>query len=154
MTTIPTHLQCPHCGKAIRTYRNPFPTVDVIVRYEGGIVLIERINPPYGWAIPGGFMEYGETAENGAFREIKEETGLDLENMKLFTVRSDPERDARFHTVTIVYTADGVGELRAGDDAKLARVFSLDELPQVIAFDHREVLLEYKAALESNLEAP
>lgn len=153
MTNIPTHLQCPHCGKAIRTYRNPFPTVDVILRYKGGIVLIERGNPPYGWAIPGGFMEYGETAEDGAAREIQEETGLTLKNLKLFTVRSAPDRDPRFHTVTVVFTADGVGELAAGDDAKSAEVFQLDELPQVIAFDHRDVLLEYQAAAKKSVKA-
>ena len=140
MANLPTHLVCPHCGKEITRYRNPFPTVDVIIRYNGGVVMIERGNPPYGWAIPGGFMEYGESAEEGAAREMKEETGLDLENLTLFTVRSKPDRDPRFHTVTIVYTADGVGDLKAGDDAANARVVSLDALPDVIAFDHREVL--------------
>lgn len=140
MANLPTHLVCPHCGKEIEKYRNPFPTVDVIIRYSGGVVLIERKNPPYGWAIPGGFMEYGESAEDGARREMMEETGLELKNLALFTVRSDPDRDPRFHTVTVVFTADGEGDLQAGDDAANAHVFPLDDLPEKMAFDHREVL--------------
>jgi len=143
MANLPTHLVCPHCGKEITRYRNPFPTVDVIVRYKQGIVLVDRKNPPFGWAIPGGFMEYGESAENTAHRELEEETGLQLVNLELLTVRSDPGRDPRFHTVTVVYTADGQGTLAAGDDAAHAEVFSLDRLPAEIAFDHRDVLALY-----------
>ncbi len=143
MANLPTHLVCPHCGKEITRFRNPFPTVDVLIRYRGGVVLIERKNPPPGWAIPGGFMEYGESAEDGARREMKEETGLDLQNLALFTVRSNPGRDPRFHTVTVVFTADGAGELNAGDDAERAKVYALDDLPDQIAFDHREVLELY-----------
>lgn len=143
MANVPTHLSCPNCGYEIKQYRNPFPTVDVIIRYGGGVVMIERKNPPRGWAIPGGFLDYGESAEEGARREMREETGLELENMELFTVRSAPDRDPRFHTVTVVFTADGVGELEAGDDAGDARVVQLEDLPEVIAFDHRSVLEEY-----------
>jgi len=128
----------------IRKYKNPFPTVDVIIRYKNGIVLINRKNPPYGWAIPGGFMEYGESAEFCGKREMEEETNLSLEELELFTVRSQPDRDPRFHTVTVVYTANGIGELKAGDDAADAKVFALDDLPEEIAFDHREVLMLYK----------
>ncbi|MFH0883810.1 MAG: NUDIX hydrolase [bacterium] len=149
MANLPTHLVCPHCGKEITRYRNPFPTVDVIVRYKGGVVLIERKNPPFGWAIPGGFMEYGESAEDGAARELNEETGLDLRDLTLFTVRSKPGRDPRFHTVTVVFTAEGIGELKAGDDASNARIFSLDSLPDPIAFDHREVLELYRQSLQA-----
>ncbi|HEB84237.1 MAG TPA: NUDIX hydrolase [Bacteroidetes bacterium] len=144
MANVPTHLVCPHCGNEIRRYRNPFPTVDVIIRYKRGIVLIERKNPPPGWAIPGGFIDYGESAEEAAAREMREETGLELEGLRLFTVRSDPDRDPRFHTVTIVFTARGAGRLHAGDDAARARVFPLDRLPETIAFDHREVLELYR----------
>ena len=147
MANLPTHLVCPHCGKEIEKYRNPFPTVDVIIHYQGGVVLIERKNPPYGWAIPGGFMEYGESAEDGARREMQEETGLELEQLALFTVRSEPDRDSRFHTVTVVYTADGVGTMQAGDDAANAQVFTLDSLPDTMAFDHREVLELYRDSL-------
>lgn len=143
MANLPTHLVCPNCGQEIEKYRNPFPTVDVLIRYKGGLVLIERGIPPYGWAIPGGFMEYGESAESCARREMMEETGLELENLKLFTVRSEPDRDPRFHTVTVVYTADGVGTLQAGDDAANARVFQTGELPDTMAFDHRDVVTLY-----------
>ncbi len=151
MANIPTHLVCPHCGEEIRKYRNPLPTVDVIVRFRGGIVLIERRNPPSGWAIPGGFIDYGESAETAAYRETKEETGLDLKNLELFTVRSEPGRDPRFHTVTVVFTAEGSGELKAGDDATDARVFTPGSLPETMAFDHREVLDSFLASFGPDL---
>ncbi|MCB2198361.1 NUDIX hydrolase [bacterium] len=147
MANLPTHLVCPHCGQEIEKYRNPFPTVDVLIRYRGGIVLIERGNPPHGWAIPGGFMEYGESAETCARREMMEETGLELDNLELFTVRSEPDRDPRFHTVTIVFTADGLGELQAGDDADNARVFTPDNVPEQMAFDHGDVLTLYNSSV-------
>jgi ADP-ribose pyrophosphatase YjhB (NUDIX family) len=139
---------CPHCGEEIAVgekYRNPFPTVDVIMHYQGGVVLIERGNPPYGWAIPGGFVEYGESAETTAVREMEEETALSLQTLTLYTVRSDPERDPRFHTLTVVFAALGEGAMTAGDDAANARVFPWDKLPDQIAFDHRDVLESYKA---------
>lgn len=143
MSNLPTHLTCPVCGNEVLKYNNPFPTVDVLISYQGGVVLIERNNPPAGWAIPGGFIEYGESAEETAVREMREETNLELENLQLFTVRSAPHRDPRFHTVTVVFTAEGVGELKAGDDAGDARVYTRDSLPDTIAFDHREVLQLY-----------
>jgi len=148
MSNLPTHLSCPKCGADVLKYNNPFPTVDVLVHYNGGIVLIERKNPPSGWAIPGGFMEYGESAETGAIREIKEETNLEVKNLRLFTVRSEPDRDPRFHTVTIVFTADGIGELKAGDDAGDAKVFTRENLPEEIAFDHRDVIELFFASIE------
>jgi 8-oxo-dGTP diphosphatase len=123
--------------------RNPIPTVDIIIQYEGGIVLIERANPPYGWALPGGFIDYGESAEAAAAREAKEETSLTLEGMRQFHVYSDPRRDCRMHTITIVFTAGGSGELRAADDAKRARVFLPAELPDEMAFDHRSIVEDY-----------
>lgn len=146
MANIPTHLLCPNCGHKVRKYKNPFPTVDVLIRYRGGIVLIERGNEPFGWAIPGGFMEYGESAETAAAREMMEETSLKLENLQFFTVRSQPDRDPRFHTITVVFTADGKGELRAGDDAVNAQVVNANTLPETIAFDHREVIESYFAS--------
>ncbi|MDP8205960.1 MAG: NUDIX hydrolase [Candidatus Electryonea clarkiae] len=124
-------------------YLNPFPTVDVIIRYESGVVLIKRKNPPYGWAIPGGFVNYNESTETTAVREMREETGLELKNLELFTVRSNPARDPRFHTITVIYTADGIGEIVAGDDAAEAHVFHFDKLPEKMAFDHRDILDEY-----------
>ena len=123
----------------------PYLTVDGIVAYDGGIVLIERTNPPLGWALPGGFVDYGETVETAVVREIKEETNLEFTDVELLCVSSDPKRDARFHTVSVVYYGKGSGELRAGDDACGAKVFPLDALPEGIAFDHRELIRRYIA---------
>lgn len=106
-------------------------------------MLVERKYPPPGWAIPGGMVEIGETVEQAVRREMKEETNLELENLELFGVYSDPSRDPRFHVVSIVYTADGVGELREGDDAKIARVFKLDALPEEMPFDHPIIIADY-----------
>src|SRR5271157_2218056 len=116
--------------------RNPLPTVDIIIKWQDGVVLIKRKNPPYGWAIPGGFVDYGESLEAAAVREAKEETGLDVRLVRQFHTYSAPERDARFHTISTVYIADGDGELKAGDDAKEAGIFDKNTLPENIAFDH------------------
>ncbi len=106
-------------------------------------MLIERKYPPEGWALPGGFVEVGETVEHAVQREMKEETGLDLNNLEQFRVYSDPKRDPRVHTVSVVFTADGKGVLRGGSDARIARVFKLDELPKEIPFDHRKIIEDY-----------
>ena len=127
----------------MKTYRNPVPTVDVIIEYEGGVVLILRKNPPPGWALPGGFVDYGETVEAAAVREAKEETNLDLEGLTMFSVYSDPARDPRQHTITTVFVAQGHGQLIGGDDASKAQVFSLDSLPE-LAFDHGRILTDYQ----------
>ncbi len=124
-------------------HKNPLPTVDIIIETGGGIVLIKRKNPPYGWALPGGFVEYGESLEEAAKREAKEETGLDVELVRQFHTYSDPERDERFHTITTVYIARAEGTPRAADDAKEAAVFTRDNLPEEMAFDHREILQDY-----------
>jgi len=124
-------------------YRNPFPTVDIIIEVEGGIVLIERKNPPHGWAIPGGFVDYGETVEAAAVREAKEETGLAVTLTHLLGVYSDPSRDPRHHTISTVFTATAVGQPVADDDAADAGVFTQDTLPRDIAFDHRKILEDY-----------
>lgn len=121
----------------------PYVTVDGIVEYQDGIVLIERSNPPLGYALPGGFVDYGESVETAVVREIKEETNLELFDFELLKVSSEPDRDPRFHTVSIVYFGKGKGELCAGDDAAQAHVFSLDKLPEKMAFDHRELIEEY-----------
>ena len=123
--------------------RNPFPTVDIIIEVEGGIVLIERKNPPHGWAIPGGFVDYGETVEAAAIREAKEETGLDVELTVLLGVYSDPSRDPRHHTISTVFVASATGQPVADDDAADAGVFTEDTLPADIAFDHRGILADY-----------
>lgn len=124
-------------------FRNPFPTVDIIIEVEGGIVLIERKNPPHGWAIPGGFVDYGETVEAAAVREAKEETGLDVRLTGLLGVYSDPSRDPRRHTISTVFVASATGRPVADDDAADAGVFTEDTLPDDIAFDHREILEDY-----------
>lgn len=125
--------------------RNPFPTVDVIVeRVDGRIVLIERANPPLGWALPGGFIDAGESAEDAARREIREECGIDVLLTDLLGVYSRPDRDPRFPTLSVVYVGRSRDALRAGDDAKNAREFSLTELPADLAFDHAAILRDYR----------
>lgn len=122
---------------------NPIPTVDIIIEFQGGVILIKRKSPPEGWALPGGFVDYGETLESAALREAKEETGLDIELIKQFHTYSDPGRDARHHTITTVYIAKAYGSPIAGDDAKEAGIFKKEALPEQIAFDHREILNDY-----------
>ncbi len=121
-------------------YRNPFPTVDCIIKYRNGVVLIERKNEPFGWALPGGFVNYGESVEDAVRREVKEETNLDLKNLKQFHVYSDPRRDQRQHNISVVFTANGVGELKANDDAKSVAVFIS---PKCLCFDHNKILQDF-----------
>ncbi len=122
--------------------RNPYPTVDIIIEVGDKIVLVERKNPPYGWALPGGFVEYGESYEEAAVREAKEETGLDVELLCQMHLYSSPERDPRFHTATLVFIAKAQGSPQGGDDAKRAELFSLHDLPP-LAFDHGKILSHY-----------
>ncbi len=122
----------------------PGLTVDIIIELdEGGFVLIERRNPPHGWAIPGGFVERGETVENAAIREAREETGLDVEILRQFHVYSDPERDPRSHTVAVVFIARASGRPMAASDAAGARICTADDLPEPIVFDHARILGDY-----------
>ena len=123
--------------------RNPLLTVDIIIEIAGSIVLIERKNNPHGWAIPGGFVDYGESIESAAVREAKEETSLDVVLTEQFYTYSDPRRDARHHTVSTVFIATAKGEPRGADDAKVARSFRADRLPQPIVFDHEQILRDY-----------
>jgi 8-oxo-dGTP diphosphatase len=123
--------------------RNPFLTVDAIIEVDGGIVLIKRKNPPPGWAIPGGFVDYGETLEDAVVREAKEETGLDIRLVRQLHTYSDPGRDPRHHTVSTIFIATASGTPVAGDDAKEAGIFTRDSLPGEIAFDHRQILEDY-----------
>ena len=129
--------------KNSRSRKGPLLTVDLIIELNEGIVLIKRKNPPEGWALPGGFVEYGETLEYAAIREAKEETGLDVKLMRQFHLYSDPERDPRHHTVTTVFLAQAAGKAVAGDDAKEVGAFQRDNLPVRIAFDHRDILNDY-----------
>ena len=132
-------------------FRNPFPTVDIIIEIGGGIVLIERKNPPHGWAIPGGFVDYGESAEGAAVREAKEETSLDVTLTEQLFTYSDPSRDPRHHTVSIVFIATAQGVPRGADDAKVARVFREHELPTPLVFDHPRILRDYFQFRKSGL---
>ena len=113
------------------------------------IVLIERANPPFGWAIPGGFVDVGEIVEYAAVREAKEEVCLDISLIALLGIYSDPSRDNRGHTVTAVYVAEASGTPKAADDAKNCQFFNLDALPEPLAFDHAQVLADYKMYRET-----
>lgn len=129
------------------TYRNPAPTVDIIIelvdRPHRPILLIERHNEPYGWALPGGFVDYGESVETAACREAKEEIGLDVSLVGQFCVYSAPNRDPRKHTLSVVFLATATGEPGAGDDAKDVGVFNPWEIPTDLCFDHDRILQDY-----------
>lgn len=128
-------------------YRNPAPTVDIIIELidQPGrpIVLIERQNEPYGWAIPGGFVDYGESLESAAVREAEEEVSLKVELVEQFYVYSDPNRDARQHTIAIAFIATAIGQPKAADDAKSIGIFNQWDLPNNLCFDHDRILKDY-----------
>ncbi len=127
----------------------PLLTVDAVIAKDGGFVLIRRKNEPFKgcWALPGGFVERGETVEDATRREAREETGLDIELLALLGVYSDPKRDPRGHTVSVVYIAKPVGgELQAADDAAEAGIFRPEDDPD-LAFDHAVILNDAMDAL-------
>lgn len=127
-------------------HKNPLPTVDIIIETEpGGIVLIRRKNPPHGWALPGGFVGYGESLETAAIREAKEETSLEVALVHQLHTYSDPSRDPRHHTITTVYVGKALGRPTAADDAVEAVVVDENNLPFDIVFDHREIIQDYYA---------
>jgi ADP-ribose pyrophosphatase YjhB (NUDIX family) len=141
-------IQCAACGTETEVFKNPIPTVDIIIEVEQedgslGIVLIERGNEPFGWAIPGGFVDYGESVEDAAVREAEEETNLKVELTNLLGVYSNPGRDPRHHTISVVFVARASGKPLAGDDAKNLAVFHEQNLPSNLAFDHAEILRDY-----------
>lgn len=125
-------------------YKNPTPTVDIIIEIDERIVLIWRKNKPLGWAIPGGFVDEGESVEHAAWREAREETGLDVELKELLYIYSDPRRDPRQHTMSAVFMGTASGAPEARDDAADARLFELDALPSDLAFDHARILAHYR----------
>lgn len=136
-------LTCPECGTSLKAYRNPIPTVDVIIEIGNEIVLIERKNDPKGWALPGGFVDYGEKLEDAAIREAFEETSIRITDLKLLGCYSDPARDKRQHNISIVFVAKGSGTPQAGDDASASALFPPGRLPQNLCFDHDRILLDY-----------
>ena len=136
-------------------YKIPSLTVDIFIFNESNeFILIKRKNDPFKdhWALPGGFVDYGETTEHAAVREAKEETSIDVELIRQFHVYSDPERDPRRHTVSVVYLARGnFDDAKADDDAKDIGVYSFDDLAYLdIAFDHDMILSEIKDYLDEN----
>jgi len=128
----------------VSRYRNPVPTVDIIIELsDNRIVIIERKNPPFGWALPGGFVDYGETLEDAARREAMEETGLKVELVRQLHTYSEPSRDPRQHTISTVFVARADGDPVAGDDAANALACHRDKLPATMAFDHRRILADF-----------
>ena len=128
-----------------REPETPFATVDVIIEMGEGVVLVRRRNPPHGWALPGGFVDRGESVAQAARREAKEETELDVELTELLGVYSDPKRDPRgFYTLSTVFIGRATGTPKGSDDAAEARVFSLDALPPDITFDHPTIIADYR----------
>lgn len=135
---------CAHCGEESEIYHNPLPTVDIIIEVgDRGIVLIKRKNFPLGWAIPGGFVDYGESLEEAAVREAKEETGLDVTLITQLHTYSRPDRDPRHHAISTVFLARANGIPEAADDAAEIGLFTQGRLPYPIVFDHTEILEDY-----------
>ncbi|MBN2459101.1 NUDIX domain-containing protein [Candidatus Woesearchaeota archaeon] len=133
-----------HFNKVPGPHKFPRLATDIIIEYQGGVVLIERKNEPFGWAMPGGYHELGLSAEKNAAKEAKEETSLDINVKYLLGFYSDPKRDVRAHTASAVFVADGHGALKADDDAKDARVFKKEEVPwEKLAFDHARIIKDY-----------
>lgn len=127
-----------------KKYKNPFPTVDIIIKMGSNkVILIKRKNYPVGWAIPGGYVNYGESFEEAAIREAEEETSLKVTLLRQFHTYSDPKRDSRQHNVSTVFIAKGEGIPKAASDAKEVRIFSKDNLPENLCFDHRQILSDY-----------
>lgn len=133
--------KCEVCG----AYPGPYVTVDAILTNEKKteVLLIERKNPPYGWAFPGGFVDQGERLDTAVCREVSEETGVGIVKLQPFNSYTDPFRDPRMHVITFVFTGILLGEPKGMDDAKQAKMFPIDQLPEM-AFDHSDIMAEWK----------
>jgi ADP-ribose pyrophosphatase YjhB (NUDIX family) len=130
------------------TNSGPRLAADCIILIGGQVLLIHRKSEPIGWALPGGFVEYGETVEDAVRREMKEETGLDLQDLRQFRVYSDPARDKRGHVVSVVFTARGIGRPEAGDDADRYQLIDLNDIPEAdLVFDHAHILRDLRDSL-------
>ncbi|GEJ59430.1 NUDIX domain-containing protein [Anaeromyxobacter diazotrophicus] len=129
-------------------HRNPKPTVDVVILLpDGRVVLVERRNPPAGWALPGGFVDEGEALAAAAVREAREETGLEVTLVEQLHTYSDPRRDPRHHTISTVFLGRAAGAPKGGDDALRAEAFAWSALPAPLAFDHAEILADARRYL-------
>ena len=136
--------KCPKCGEVFRRQRNPVPTVDIIIEIpDQGLILIQRANPPLGWALPGGYVDYGESLEDAARREAREETSLEVDLLGQLHTYSDPRRDPRQHNISTVFVAQASGTPRAADDARSLEIFRPEALPPLLAFDHGQILADY-----------
>ena len=134
-------------GSRFDPAKGPYIAVDAIIDIDGGIVIVERSNPPFGWALPGGFVDNYESLEDAVRREMREETSLELLDLKQFHAYSTPGRDPRFHTIGIVFTAKGLGTPKAGDDAANLKVIKLTDIDKIqFAFDHNQILKDYIAS--------
>ncbi len=142
-------MKCPRCGAEVEKFRNPVPTVDIIIEVGEKLVLVKRRNPPHGWALPGGFVDYGESLESAARREAFEETGLRVVLGRQLHTYSDPNRDARMHTISTVFLATAEGHPLGGDDALEAALFAPDSLPPLV-FDHGNILDDYRKSKQRN----
>jgi len=143
-----TPVKCPRCGEIIPSWQNPTPTVDIVIHChtpqgEEGLILILRKNEPRKWAIPGGYVDYGESVEEAAAREAWEETSLKVRLVRQFHCYSDPRRDHRQHNISIVFLAEAEGTPHAADDASEIGLFNEETIPEDLAFDHRQILEDY-----------
>jgi len=140
---------CTQCGAVVKTWQRPAVTVDVLVQVGGKLVLVYRRNEPINWALPGGYVDYGERLDLAARREVLEETNLELVSLEQFHTYSAPDRDARQHSISTVFLGRAEGEPKAGDDAEQVALMALDEIPHPLAFDHTQMVRDLEVYLRT-----